>query len=85
MSGQDVVVALSGAWLAGVYTTAVIVAVVAVRRLRREPAEVALLEEGRRLASEREGLVAAGVDPAELAVPLAPVPVLPDPGRGREL
>jgi hypothetical protein len=31
-----------------------------------------LAEEGRRLASEREDLIAAGVNPAELAVPLHP-------------
>lgn len=31
-----------------------------------------LAEQGRRLASEREDLVAAGVDPAVLAVPLHP-------------
>lgn len=29
------------------------------------------LEEGRRLASEREDLIAQGINPAELAVPLA--------------
>lgn len=43
----------------------------------QEPADewadrATLLEEGRRLASERESLIAAGVDPAELDVPLAP-------------
>lgn len=32
-----------------------------------------LMENGRRLASERDDLIAAGVDPAELAVPIAPV------------
>jgi hypothetical protein len=31
-------------------------------------------ENGRRLASEREDLIAAGVDPARLGVPLHPVP-----------
>lgn len=31
-----------------------------------------LLEEGRQLASERDDLIADGVDPAELKVPLAP-------------
>ena len=31
-------------------------------------------ENGRRLASEREDLIATGVDPARLAVPLHPVP-----------
>ena len=36
-----------------------------------------LLEEGRRLASERDNLIAAGVDPSELAVP-API-TAPDP------
>jgi hypothetical protein len=35
---------------------------------------VALLERGRRLASQRDDLIAAGVDPADLAVPLAPTP-----------
>lgn len=34
-----------------------------------------LLEDGRRLASEREDLIAQGVDPAELLVPLAPAGV----------
>jgi hypothetical protein len=33
-----------------------------------------LAENGRRLASEREDLIAAGVDSAKLAVPLHPVP-----------
>lgn len=37
-----------------------------------------LVEEGRQLASEREDLIAAGADPAELAVPLAPPPTEPD-------
>lgn len=31
-----------------------------------------LMEQGRQLASERDDLIAAGVDPAELAVPVAP-------------
>lgn len=31
-----------------------------------------LTEQGRRLASERDDLIAQGVDPAELIVPLAP-------------
>lgn len=31
-----------------------------------------LTEQGRRLASERDDLIAQGVDPAELVVPLAP-------------
>lgn len=31
-----------------------------------------LAEQGRRLASEREDLIASGVDPAELAVPIHP-------------
>lgn len=30
------------------------------------------MEQGRQLASERDDLIAAGVDPAELAVPIAP-------------
>lgn len=45
-------------------------------RLSNDPEQVtctALEEAGRRLASEREDIVAAGVDPAELLVPLAPV------------
>jgi hypothetical protein len=33
-----------------------------------------LVEEGRRLASQREDLIAAGANPADLAVPLAPAP-----------
>jgi hypothetical protein len=62
------------------------------RRLRAREAE--LLEEGRRLASERESLVAAGADPAALEVPLAPegdflraggVPVEALPARGVEV
>lgn len=32
-----------------------------------------LMENGRRLASERDDLIAAGVDPADLIVPIAPV------------
>lgn len=32
-----------------------------------------LLEQGRRLASQREDLIAAGVDPADLLIPLAPL------------
>lgn len=32
----------------------------------------AIMEQGRRLASEREELIAQGVDPAALEVPLAP-------------
>lgn len=35
----------------------------------------AVAEEGRRLASEREDLIAAGVNPAVLAVPLYPEPL----------
>lgn len=31
-----------------------------------------LMEEGRRLASERDDLIADGIDPAELLIPLAP-------------
>lgn len=34
---------------------------------------VRLREQGRRLASQREDLIAAGVDPAELLVPLHPI------------
>jgi hypothetical protein len=33
-----------------------------------------LAEEGRRLASQREDLIAQGVDPAELEIPLHPGP-----------
>jgi hypothetical protein len=40
-----------------------------------------LLEYGRRLASWREDLIAQGVDPAELHVPLAP-PEEPNTDRG---
>lgn len=32
-----------------------------------------LMEEGRKLASEREDLIASGVDPSELEIPLAPI------------
>lgn len=39
-------------------------------RKRREQYE--LLEQGRRLASERDDLIAQGVNPSELLVPLAP-------------
>lgn len=40
-------------------------------------------ERGRRLASEREDLIASGVDPADLVVPLAPDhEVVSDPGLG---
>lgn len=35
----------------------------------------AVAEEGRRLASEREDLIAAGVDPTTLLVPLHPEPL----------
>lgn len=43
------------------------------------------MAEGQRLASERDDLIAQGVDPAELLVPLAPrrprpMPTLPNPG-----
>jgi hypothetical protein len=39
-----------------------------------------LSEQGRRLASQREDLIAAGVDPAELPVPLHPIkPLGPEP------
>lgn len=34
---------------------------------------VELLESGRQLANQRDDLIAAGADPTELAVPLAPV------------
>jgi hypothetical protein len=34
-----------------------------------------LLEQGRRLASQRDDLIAQGVDPNELEIPLAPPPV----------
>lgn len=34
--------------------------------------QAAMMERGRRLASERDDLIAAGADPAELVVPLAP-------------
>lgn len=33
-----------------------------------------LAERGRRLASQRDDLIAAGIDPAELAIPLHPMP-----------
>lgn len=36
-----------------------------------------LMEEGRRLASQRDDLIAQGIDPAELAIPLAPGPAGP--------
>lgn len=49
------------------------------RRQRRKHERLA--ERGRRLASRRDELIAAGVDPAELPVPLYPVP--PAPVRGR--
>jgi hypothetical protein len=42
------------------------------RRLLRAR-HAALLEEGRRLASDRDDLIARGVDPAELPIPLAPM------------
>ncbi|GAA4075602.1 hypothetical protein ACFFOS_27520 [Nocardioides kongjuensis] len=38
-----------------------------------------LVEEGRRFASEREDLIAQGVDPADLLVPEVPVVVQPCP------
>jgi hypothetical protein len=38
-----------------------------------------LLEQGRRLASQRDDLIAQGVDPSELEMPLAP-----PPGPGQE-
>jgi hypothetical protein len=37
-----------------------------------EAARAALREQGRQLASERDDLIAAGVDPSELAIPIAP-------------
>lgn len=37
------------------------------------------MEEGRRLASERENLIARGADPTDLAVPLAPLEEEPRP------
>lgn len=40
------------------------------------------MDEGRRLASERDDLIAAGVDPAELLVPLAPLGPGPCPDCG---
>lgn len=43
-----------------------------VRRRRQVKDQLDLIESGRRLASERESLIAAGVDPADLAIPLAP-------------
>lgn len=39
------------------------------RRLKRRQR---LIDKGRRLASERDDLIAGGVDPAELEVPRAP-------------
>lgn len=42
-------------------------------RAQEEQTEEELLENGRRLASERENLIAQGVDPADLAVPIAPL------------
>lgn len=43
------------------------------------------IERGRELASQREDLIVAGVDPAELAIPIAPPPkarpMLPDATR----
>lgn len=36
------------------------------------PVQPNLLEQGRRLASERDDLIANGVDPSELHIPLAP-------------
>ncbi|WP_439593914.1 Lsr2 family DNA-binding protein [Microbacterium sp.] len=41
-----------------------------------------LLEQGRKLASERDDLVADGVNPADLDVPLAPTTLRPDDGLG---
>lgn len=47
---------------------------------------VRLRENGRRLASQREDLIAAGVDPAKLAVPLHPIEPRPRrAGRHAEL
>jgi hypothetical protein len=42
-----------------------------------------LAENGRRLASQRDDLIASGVDPAELPVPLHPVPPLEPRPHGR--
>lgn len=46
-----------------------------------------LLEEGRQLASQRDDLIAQGVDPADLAVPLAPAlaagPWCPECAQGK--
>jgi hypothetical protein len=39
-----------------------------------------LTERGRRLASERDDLIAQGVNPADLVIPLAPA----DPGAGEQ-
>lgn len=47
--------------------------------MSRDAAHRKLVERGRRLASQRETLIAAGVDPAELPVPLYPV-APPPPG-----
>jgi hypothetical protein len=38
-----------------------------------------LHEQGRHLASQREDLIAAGADPAELPIPLRPMPPIPAP------
>lgn len=38
----------------------------------QDPEYAALAEQGRRSASERDDLIAAGVDPAELAIPIHP-------------
>ena len=42
------------------------------RRAQRQYGKLA--EQGRRLASEREDLIAAGADPADLPVPMHPMP-----------
>lgn len=49
----------------------------AVSRIERTPPWARVkygkdLEQGRRLASEREDLIADGIDPAELLIPVAP-------------
>jgi hypothetical protein len=50
---------------------------------RRQRQYHKLAEQGRRLASEREDLIAAGVDPARLAAPLHPVPTYESRPSGR--
>jgi len=38
-----------------------------------------LAEQGRRLASKRDDLIAAGVDPSDLLIPLHPQPIEQEP------